>query len=479
MKKFVLVVVPTMENAYHYFKDFPGVSIPVGIISIAAVLEKESYEVRIIDGDAENLTFDEILERVVREKPDYVGSTCMTATMDLTYRFYSKLKERLPEVKTIVGGPHVSAIPKGTLEESKDIDIVVKGEGDDTIIQVMDALKNKRDLTTVKGIAFRRDGEVVQMQDRELIKNLGKLPIPAYHLIKYDLYRSYMWNNWVSGHRSPVGSVFTGRGCYGECTFCAAKVIFGQRIRYFPIERIKEEIDLLVNKYKVRVLYFQDDTFTANRLLVNEICDYIIEKGYNKRLEIDISARADTIHFPTLLKMRKAGFRWIFFGVESGCQQILDIMHKNITIQQIRDAFKKSNDAGLYVGGNFMLGNLGETSDTVMDTINLACRLKQDYASFTIAIPFPGTELYQHCIDKGIKFPSWNEFGSVNSPPIPLNDGLNAERLIELRESATNRFFKRPTYLIKMLIRFHALSVIRDFVKMYFALRKEIKEKRY
>ncbi len=478
-KKFILVVVPTMENAYHNFKEFPAIAMPVGLLAVAAVLEREGYEVSIINADAERLTLDETVLRVAEEKPDYVGSTCMTATVDVAYKFYSELKKQLPEVKVIVGGPHVSSLPKATLEESRDIDIVVKGEGDDTTAELMEAIRNNRCLSTVKGIVFRKNGEIFETQDRGLIEDLGRLPLPSYHLLKHDLYRSYMWNHWVSGHRKPIGAIFTARGCFGKCSFCAAKVIFGHGIRYFPLERVKKEIDLLVNKYKVKILYFQDDTFTANRKRVNEICDYLIEKGYNKKLEIDVSSRADISHYPTLLKMRKAGIRWIFFGVESGNQKILDGMCKNISIKQVREAFKRANKAGLYVGGNFIIGSVGETYETVMDTINLARELKQDYASFTVAIPFPGTKLYQHCVDRGTRFPSWNDFGSVNSPPIPLNDALDAEELMKLRGIATNKFFKRPKYLLRMLLRFRTISIIEDFVKMYIALIREIKEKRY
>ena len=478
MKKFVLVVVPSMENAYHNLKDFVAIPIPVGITTIAAILETNGYEVKIIDADAENLGFEETLSRTVAERPDYVGSTTMTATMDITNRFYSRLKEYLPEVVIIAGGPHVSALPKETLEETKSIDIIVKGEGDDTIVEVMDAIKNKQDLSPLKGIAFRKDGRIIETPDRELIEDLGKLPVPAYHLLKYDLYRSYGWNNWVNGYRKPLGVVFAGRGCYGKCNFCATKVMFGDKMRFFPLERIKTEIDLLVNLHKIRVLYFQDDTFTANRRVVEEICDHLVARGYHKKLEIMVSSRTDTIHLPTLKKMRKAGIRWICFGVESGNQKILDAMHKKTTLDQIRHAFRAANEAGLFVAGNYMIGHLGETYETAMATIDLACELKQDYASFAIAIPLPGTELYQYCIDKKIQIPCWNDFGSVNTPPIPLNESLDADQLLELRRLAVNRFFKRPAYLLRMLWRFNPPSVIKDFTKMYFALKKEEAEKR-
>lgn len=476
---FVLTVVPTMDNAYHTMKDFTAIFVPVGLTSIAAVLERQGYAVSIVDADAENLTLEQTIERIVKENPSYVGSTCMTATMDITNKFYARLKEKLPHVKIIVGGPHVSALPKRTLEDSNEIDIVVKGEGEETIIELLDAMEQGRDISAVKGLAFREGNKIIETGDRELIQDLGKLPMPAYHLVKYEHYRAYMWSHWVSGYRKPVGAIFTHRGCFGKCNFCASQVMWGRKIRCFPIQRIKDELDLLVNTYKIKVLYFQDDTFTANNKLVNEVCDYIIEKGYHKQLEINACSRADTAHLPTLKKMRQAGVRWLFIGVESGNQRILDAIHKDITIQQIKDAFEKANAAGLFVSGTYMIGNLGDTRETVMDTINLACEMKQDYAAFSIAVPVPGSDIYDHCIDKGATFPTWNDFGLINSEPIPLNDALGPEALKELRTLAVNRFFKRYSYLIRMLMRFRNVAVVKDFITMYHAVKKAKDTKKY
>jgi anaerobic magnesium-protoporphyrin IX monomethyl ester cyclase len=180
-----------------------------------------------------------------------------------------------------------------------------------------------------------------------------------------------------------------------------------------------------------------------------------------------------------LKKMRQAGIRWICFGVESGNQHILDKMQKNISIEQIRKAFTLANEAGIFVAGNYMIGHLGETWETALDTINLACEIKQDYASFAIAIPLPGTDIYRWCIEKGIELPPWGKFGSVNSPPIPLNESLNAEQLMALRAMAINHFFKRLSYLLRMIVRFHPIAVTKDFMRMYFALRREKHENRF
>ncbi|MDP3260462.1 MAG: radical SAM protein, partial [Thermodesulfovibrionales bacterium] len=347
-----------------------------------------------------------------------------------------------------------------------------------TIVEILRMLDCGEDLGAIAGIAYRKEGQPAVTGRRSPIKDLTRLPIPAFHLLDPLLYRSYGWNNWVSGYRKPLGIIFTGRGCVGKCNFCAAHTVFGKGIRFFSIQQIKYQIDYLMNVWKIRILYFQDDTFTANRKLVNDICDYLIEKGYNERLEIMVSSRVDTIHLPTLKRMREASVRWICFGVESGNQEILNRMFKRITIDQIRKAYNLSREAGLFIAGNFMIGHLGETKESALDTIRLACELDQEYASFAIAIPLPGTELYQHCLDNNIPLPTWNDFGSVNTPPIPLNESLNSQELLRLRDIAVNSFFKRPVYLLKLLIRMKPWNVLKDFILMYFAIRAEKKAKR-
>jgi len=479
MSCLVLVVIPSMENAYHNLMDFVAIVPPIGLLSIAATAERSGRKVVIIDADAERLSIEQTIARIAELQPAYVGSTIMTATMDLTREFYARLKERRPAVTVIVGGPHVSALPERTLVDAPAIDIAVVGEGDETIIDILDVLDAKGALSSVRGIAFRDGSRVVVTENRGQIDDLGILPMPAYHLLDKALYRSYGWNRWVGGHRTPVGVIFTARGCIGKCNFCAAHTVFGRGIRTFPIEMVKRQLDYLLREWQIRILYFQDDTFTANRRMVEALCDYIVEQGYHTRLEIMVSSRVDTIHPPTLKKMRAAGVRWICFGIESANQGILDRMGKKISVEEIRKAYHLVREAGIFAAGNFMIGHIGETRETALDTINLAVELDQEYVSFAIAIPLPGTELYDYCLDNGIGLPAWNDFGNVNTPPIPLNQALGADELVELRNLAVNRFFKRPIYLYRMLTRMRPLYLIQDFIKMYLAIRKEKAARRF
>ena len=472
-KQMILVVIPTMENAYHNLKDFVSIAPPIGLISIAAVAIKKGLEVSIIDGDAENLTMEQIINIIADKKPDFVGSTIMTATMDITKQFFTLLKQKYSDCTIIVGGPHVSALPTQTLMDIPAVDICVIGEGDETIAEIIDAFEKNEKLNNIAGIAFRNNSGNVITANRYPVEDLGKLPIPAHHLLKKELYKPYGWNKWVSGKNGPLGVIFTSRGCVGKCNFCAAQSVFGNGVRYFDMKQVIDQLEYFIHEWEINILYILDDTFTLNRKRIYELCDYIISKGYNKKIEIQVSSRVNTVHLPTMQKMREANVRWVFFGIESGNQDILNKMDKSITLKQIRDAINISRKAKMLIGGNYIIGLLGETRETAMDTINLSCELNQDYVSFATAIPLPGTKLYQHCIDSGITLPTWNDFGSVNTPPIPLTNNLTAEELVELRELAVNRFFKRPSYILNLLLRMKAYYVIKDFAQMYIAILKE------
>jgi len=477
-KQIILVVIPTMENAYHNLKDFVAVCTPVGLTSIAAVALRENYNVSIIDGDAENLTMTQIIDIIIEKKPAFIGSTVMTATMGFTKQFYTMLKEKIPDTIVILGGPHVSALPEQTLLDIPAVDICVIGEGDHTIADILHSFKKNIDLQNVPGITFRKNNNIIRTSLRPPIRDLSSLPIPASHLLKKHLYKPYGWNKWVSGKNGPLGMILTSRGCIGKCNFCAAQTVFGFGARYYDMQQVINQLEFFINEWDIRILYILDDTFTLNRKRINELCDYIISKGYQKRLEIQVSSRVNTVHLPTMIKMRKAGVRWVFFGIESGNQEILNRMCKNITLKQIREAVKITRKAGIFVGGNYIIGNIGETRQTIMDTINLSCELDQDYASYATAIPLPGTELYQYCIENNVHLPNWNDFGNINTPPIQINKNLGIDELIELRDLAINKFFKRPLYFLKLLIRMKTYTVISNFIKMYFSIKKEKEEKR-
>jgi anaerobic magnesium-protoporphyrin IX monomethyl ester cyclase len=477
MSKIALVCVPSMENAYHTLQDFVAILPPSSILTIASCLEKAGHEVLFIDSDGMGLTFEQVLSKVISFDPDYVGITAMTATITIAAQLCKRVKEANPKIITIFGGIHATALPVRTIEDYPFVDYVVKGEGEYTLVKLLERLNAGCSPDDIESITFRKGGSIIDNARVEPIRNLDELPLPAHHLLNYSRYRSYGWNGWDSGKRAPVGAVYTARGCYRSCTFCSSKVVLGRGIRCFGVDRVMEEIDLLVKKYKIRILYIQDDTFAAQKQRSMEICELILKRGY--KLEIMIAARCDEVDLELYKKLKEAGVNWCCYGVESGNQGVLDSIKKGIKLDNVYKAFETANRVGFHVGGNFMIGFPNETWDTAMDTINLACKLPMDYASFAICIPFPGTDMYYDAIQRKIPMPPWSGFGLVNSPPIPLS-GLSVAELYRLRRIATFKFFTNPRYLLRLMMKFKRRGVVlHDFAKTGMSLFQEIFARRY
>lgn len=477
MSKIALVCAPTMENAYHEFQSFVAIIPPTSLLTIAACLERAGHEVMILDADGLGLDFEASIKHILSYEPDYVGITAMTATMDIAARLCECVKKVNPKITTLLGGVHATALPIRTIEEYSFVDFLVKGEGEHTVVKLIEILNSGDSPDDLEGVTFRKGSNIIDNPRPKQIFNLDDLPLPAYHLLDYSNYRAYGWNGWENGVRAPVGVLYTARGCYRNCTFCSSKIVLGRGIRCFSIERVMEELNLLVNHYNIKILYIQDDTFAVNKKRSMAICEEILKRGY--KLEIMIAARCNEVDIELYKKFKEAGVNWCCYGIESGNQQILDSIRKKITLEEVYNSFEVANRVGFYVGGNFMLGLPHETWETAMDTINLANKeLEMDYASFAICVPYPGTDIYNDAIRKGIKMPDWNGFGLVNTPPIPLSE-LSVKQLYKLRHIATIGFFTRLPYILKLLRKFNKGIIIRDFAKTGLAIAKEMLAGRY
>jgi anaerobic magnesium-protoporphyrin IX monomethyl ester cyclase len=476
MSKVALICAPTSEHAYHQLQDFVAVIPPTSILTVAACLERAGHTVLLLDADGLALNFQASVQRILAYAPDYIGITAMTATMEIAAGLCACVKKANLKITTIFGGIHVTALPVLTIEQYPFVDFVVRGEGEYTLPKLIQILNAQESPDELPGLTFRKGSRIIDNPPLAPIINLDDLPLPAYHLLDYSRYRAYGWNGWQSGLRAPVGVLYTARGCYRNCTFCSSKTVLGRGIRYFGIKRVMEELDLLVKHYKIKILYIQDDTFTIDKKRSMEICEEIMKRGY--KLEIMIAGRCDEVDMELYQKLRQTGVNWCCFGVESGNQNILDSIKKNITLDNVYKAFASANKVGFHVGGNFMLGFPQETMATAMDTIKLANKLEMDYASFAICVPYPGTDIYNYAISKGIKMPNWSGFGLVNSPPIPLSN-LSIKQLYALRRKATFSFFSRPSYHLRLLRKFRKDIIIRDFAKTGLAIIKEMMAGRY
>jgi anaerobic magnesium-protoporphyrin IX monomethyl ester cyclase len=373
--KIVLINPPSEKGKYEH--DL--MSIPkIGIGYLCAFLEKNSIECSIIDSKFERIGLEEVLRRVEQEAPDIVGISAMTSEIHSGAEAARKIKERMPSCTTVVGGAHSISIPQETMEEFPEFDILVTGEGEYTLLEIVNVIRAAGPLDDIKGIMFRRDGQIVSTPQREWIEDLDSLPFPAWH--KYP-------------RVAPFYYVLSSRGCPNNCAFC--KTILGKRQRKRSPENVVDEIQWLHDRFGVKKFIFQDETFTLDRKRTEHMLDLMIERGLHSEMEWVAQTRVDRVdeHIFTLLK--RAGCGLIEFGVESGNQEILNTVNKRITLQQVEDAVRLAKKAGLKVGCSFILGHPFETRKTAQDTVDFLVKLNPDNISLGIMVPLPGTRIYE------------------------------------------------------------------------------------
>ena len=458
----VLLMTPPCIELYAGMREIAPISPPLGLLYIAAVLEKNDIKIKLVDTYAENLNYKQIEKKIQKYNPLILGLTCVTSNFNEVLKISEIAKKINPNMLVVVGGPHVSAIPKETLQKNKNIDIVTIGEGDYTLLDVHNAVKGNTSLEEVRGIAFRKGKDILVTNPRELISNLDELPLPARHLLKQELYKP-------SKDMSAADSFFTilsSRGCPNACTFCASKILFGMRVRYRSPESIIEEIKQALSLFKTKQIVFMDDTFTTNKQRVMKICNLL--KKFN--IQWGCLARVNTVDDELLRKMKWSGCNWIGYGVESGSQEILNKIKKGITLEQVRKAFRLTKKAGIPCTAFFILGHLDETKKTINETIKFSKELDATFAQFNILTPYPGTEVYSRAVAEGRVTRGFEKYGNpkYKDPVIKLSTMTDKE-LKEYWKRANRGFYFRPKVILRLGIK--ALTST-DEMKRLFSMAK-------
>jgi len=416
-------------------------ALPLGLAYLASVLEVEGQRVKIIDCPTLNYDMRSLEKEVKGFKPDVVGITSTTSTIYDAYKVAELIKEINSKAKVVIGGPHVSFTAKETLKECPFIDIVVRGEGEITTKELMLHLEKGLSLEEVKGISFRKNGKIVETEDRPFIKNLDKLPFPAYHLLPMDKYK-------VGKHR--FANTITSRGCPFSCIFCSSSELCGRVWRARSPENVVEELKVLKSEYDVSEIEFLDDTFTLNSRRVEKICDLMIKENLN--LSWSASSRVNTITQRLADIMKKAGCHTIYLGIESGSQKILDLIQKGISVIQAEKAVQIVKRADINALGSFIIGVPGETAKSIKKTIRFAKRLNLNFVQFSICTPYPGTRLYKIAKEKGlILTQDWSKYTILD--PVMKTPGILGKELKKWLMRAYLSFYLRPKFLFEQIRR--------------------------
>jgi anaerobic magnesium-protoporphyrin IX monomethyl ester cyclase len=429
---------------------------PISLATIGAILEKESFEVKLSDCIVENIDFNK-LEELIREfQPQLVIINTATPSIESDLAVAETAKNIDQKIVTAAFGIHVTALPEKTLNINKSLDLVIRGEPEMTVKEIASLLAEGKDFKQAEGISYLQNNKINHNSDRPLIQNLDQLPFPAWHLTDVSKYILPFKNK-------PFLLVDTGRGCPYYCHFCSAGVFYGHQTRLRSVKNLVDELAWVKKNHNVEEFLFWTESFTLNREYANEVCREIIRR--NLKISFVCNSRVNGIDEELLLLLKKAGCWMIGYGVESGNQMILDRANKKTTLEEIRRAVEIAKKAGLEVTGHVIFGLPGETKETMAETLQFCLDIDLDFAQFYCAVPFPGSQFYQESIKNGwIKDFSWPNF-EQNSCVLSYG-ALSGEEIMNFRRKAFRRIYLQPKKIMKNLKRLNSFGEIKNFFSM-------------
>jgi anaerobic magnesium-protoporphyrin IX monomethyl ester cyclase len=411
--------------------------IPLGIGYMAAILEKKGFEVDIIDCQALKLSHDDAGELLRKRSPDIVGVTSTTLTYNSALQIVKVAKQACPKSLTLMGGCHVTFWDHEALETCQQLDVVVRGEGENTMLELAQRIEGGKDYYDVAGMTCRKGNSVIRNPDRLYIKDLDELPYPAYHLMSIESFRR---------QGEILFPILSSRGCVYWCDFCSAVRMFGQKYRTRSVEKVLDEIEFIHKKYKADRFTFYDDLFTRDQHRVEEICDGLL--GRKLGIKWDCETRLDMVTKDLLFKMKKAGCIAVWFSVESSSKKLLDAMDKGFTAEQAINPFKWAREAGLVTVASVLLGHPGETKESALDTIKFLEKLDPDDVGYNIVTPYPGIPLTDYVKKMGwLKVTDFDRYDTQT--PTFETPMMSMKDLKEIREMALQRFYLRPKYILR------------------------------
>jgi len=478
-----------IDPPWYALQNLKGSKVSYGLASIAAVLKKNGHKCVIYNGELgllksaakaekviidfdsyrKNLEDDSFIWQETREKiklilrdlnPSIVGITIPTAKYSIAMKIANYIKKYSPSVTIVVGGPHPTILPLETIKEPS-IDIVVKGEGELTFLELVSAIENCTELNNVLGITFKSNSIVYDNLDRPYITDLDSLPFPAWDLIyEFDKHKA-----------DQFGAIFTSRGCPYKCIFCASHKIWSRKTRYMSADRVVSELQHTSSKYKTNYFRFNDDTFTLNSGRVMMICEVIKKSKINVKWECEV--RANLCNYEILAIMKSAGCVKVNIGIESGNPEILKYIKKDITLKQINKAFSAIKKTGLEVMAYFMIGFPVETVRQIKDSIKLMDRLQIDHPCWSIVTPYPGTELYNEVLQSGLMplQTDWSIFFH-HSPLMVISKNINNSSFMYIISDIQKKIDKKIMRMQRMRERKRIITAaishpVKFFSKVY------------
>ena len=429
---------PPQTNSKYKFLGVVAPSLGIGYM--AAVLEQNGYDVDVIDASALELTYDEIGEEILKRNSDIVSISALTPTIGVALDSADKIKQVKPDTVVVLGGYHPTFEFKSVLEEDS-VDIVVRGEGEYTLLELVKTIDEGGDLSNVEGLAFYDGDKLILTPDRPVIQDLDELPFPAFHLFPMEKYR-------ILNITTNVATIITTRGCPMQCSFCSSAALHGHKLRRRSVNNVVDEVEMRLMEQNIDTIAFMDDTFTLNKRFVLDFCAEV--KRRNLKFWWGCTSRVDNLDEELLQTMKDAGCITIFMGVESADQQMLEKMNKNITVSKTVNAFKLARKVGIRTIASCVIGMPEDTKESMKNTIAFVKKLKPNYALYSLATPYPGTRFYNETFKKNlINIKDWSKYNLID--PVLKTMDCTSKDLRRIQRNAFIKFYLRPNYLIRQI----------------------------
>lgn len=475
----IILIHPPWQRLF----DFELSEALLGLGYIAGVLEKNGYKPVIYNADfnynkGNNITnldyflkhenymnilndinhpiWNEVKEKIESLNPDVVGITSMTANFKSALNVASIIKQWNANVPVVLGGHHPTAVPESVLKYN-DVDIIVRGEGEITFLELVKALETKNDLKNVLGISYRKNGVIVHNPDRPLIPDLDTIPFPAKHLM-LDV-KEYPSNGF--------GLLIGSRGCPHNCIFCASKLMWGRKTRFRSPRNIVDEMKRTKELFETNTFKFVDDTLTINKAFITELCNLLIQEKLN--IKWSCMSVVSNLDENILQKMRKAGCYSVSIGIETGDPETMLKLKKGITLEMVEKAVTLLKKHGFMVGGYVMYGFPWETKEYVYRTVQFIEKLDLDSIGYSIATPLPGTELLKIVQEEGLlpetSLIDWEPMHQ-GSPEMFFSNKISKDDARRIVLDAENKFYDQVNIKNKQRLRrklYHPGELVQDF----------------
>ena len=399
----MLFINPAQEKFGGFLSRYIPVGIPVAIGCLAAYLKKHGVKVRVVDEELVDITPSVLRELVDGlERPYMFGLSCLTAHVVRAYQLARMIKAEFPDSIVVAGGLHPTALPEEALETG-DIDYVVRGEGEEVMLQLHRAIRGGDEPTKLKGLSFKRDGKVISNPEAPLIPELDDIPIFPYELFNHPKY--------------DMGFITSSRGCPYKCTYCSQRMLTGTTYRYKSAGRLVEELDILIHQYKQKQIVFYDDNFCFRAKRVIDVCQAIMEAGLHKKCAFTVQTRADNFPADLVPILAEAGFKHAGFGMETGVNRLARLIGKGETVEQHLEAVALGKKHGFEISLFMIFGLPTETSGERETSFRVVQGAKVQASKYNNLIPYPGTPIFTDLKDKDRIHvePGWANFNSTLS----------------------------------------------------------------